>query len=152
MIFRATLASLLLLLGACSTVHPAKVLDSGALSRMERAYVVKHDNSTRGVELSIQSALALRGLAVSAGSMQDKPNGGDAVSPTDAYVTYVDRWNWDVGMYLSALTISIFDNRTGKLIAQGRFSNSPFFHTFPDVDSKSAEVLESIFDQGEVVP
>ncbi|MBL8320089.1 MAG: hypothetical protein JNJ42_16890 [Burkholderiaceae bacterium] len=48
----------------------------------------------------------------------------DAAAQPDAFVTYRDRWMWDITMYLLELTISLHDPRTDVAVATG---NS--FHT-----------------------
>ena len=48
----------------------------------------------------------------------------DPVGNPDAFVTYHDRWMWDITMYLLELTVTLHDPRTNVGVASG---NS--FHT-----------------------
>lgn len=63
----------------------------------------------------------------------------------DAIVTYVDRWSWDITMYMIELTITLRDPKTNNPIAMG---NS--YHTSLTRKSQKEmvdEVIESILKQ-----
>jgi hypothetical protein len=106
---------------------------------MKRAYVVHDPGSTYGCANAAEEALTARGLKVTSGYIQDKP------ADTDFYVEVVDRWQWDVAMFLASLEIRFVDNASGDLIATGNFRQSTFFHTFPDQRLKTFEVIDSIY-------
>jgi hypothetical protein len=106
---------------------------------MKRAYVVHDPGSTYGCANAAEEALIQRGLKVTSGYIQDKP------ADTDFYVEVVDRWQWDVAMFLASLEIRFVDNATGDLIATGTFRQSTFFHAFPDQRLKTFEVIDSIY-------
>ncbi len=127
-------------LASCSSIEPAKIMDGAALSGIHSAYVVRHEESKEGIPQAIQDALVAQGVRTTHGSLADKPAG------VDAYVTYVDRWQWDIGMYLASLDVEIRMDNTNALIASGRFKNSPFFHSFPRATGKAIAVIESIYE------
>ena len=58
-------------------------------------------------ELFLKDAFAKKGLRAQAGPQSGK--GG-----ADLHVTFVDRWHWDMAMYLRTLDVSVIDNRSGK--------------------------------------
>ena len=84
---------------------------------MKTLHVTKHEKDTRDVHTLITENLRKRGFAVTTSA--DKPASG-----VDAVVTYVDRWMWDITMYLLELTINLRDPKTEFPLATG---NS--FHT-----------------------
>ena len=107
---------------------------------MKRAYVVHDPGSTYGCANAAEEALTARGLQVTSGYIKDKP------ADADFYVEVIDRWQWDVAMFLASLDIRFVDNATGDLIATGNFRQSTFFHTFPDQKEKTFEVIASIYN------
>ena len=102
--------------------------------------MVREPKSTPGCEEAAREALMGRGLTVTYGVLQDKPK------EVDFYVELVDRWQWDVAMFLASLDIEFKDNATGELIARGWFKQSTFFHTFPDQRKKTFEVIDAIYN------
>lgn len=136
---RLAAAVLILLCSACATLKPANIVDSSSIRSVRTAYVVKHPRSTRGMEVALQTALASHGIRTRYGSLERKPR--DA----DVYVTFTDRWSWDLTMYLESLDIAIYLNQTDELIASGGFRNS-LLHSFPDPEETAAEVVGSIFE------
>ena len=140
MITRVVALLCLISLASCSSIEPAKIVDGAALSGVRSAYVVQHEESKEGIPQALQDALVAQGVRATHGGLASKP------AVVDATVTYVDRWQWDVGMYLASLDVEIRMDDTNALIASGRFKNSPFLHSFPRAAGKSVEVIESIFE------
>lgn len=102
--------SMLLVLAAmaltsgCATNRASATLMAGAdLSKVKSVYVVKMPDDGRGVGELIQANLAKRGYQAEIGPEQKPPYKSDAV------VTYVDKWMWDITMYLLELTITVRD-------------------------------------------
>ena len=88
----------------CATNRATASLMPGAdLSKVKTMYVVKLANDDRGVGELIQTNLAKRGYQVGIGPELKPPH------TTDAVVTYVDKWMWDITMYLLELTITVRD-------------------------------------------
>jgi len=134
------LALFALCLTGCSSVVGGKLHKNVRLESLKKAYVVWDPNNTRGCEEAARDALAQRGMTVTYGALQDKPK------EADFYVEVVDRWKWDVAMFLLSLDIRFRDNATGDLIATGWFNQSSFFHTFPDQRKKTFEVIDAIYN------
>ena len=111
------------------------------LDSLKKAYVVHDPGSTLGCANAAEEGLAARGVTVTSGNIQDKPK--DA----DFYVEVVDRWQWDVAMFLASLEIRLIENATGNMIATGSFRQSTFFHTFPDARKKTFEVIDAIYSR-----
>ena len=140
------LRSVLLVLVALCFAGCSSVVESKHYSRrvplesMKSAYIVHDPGSTYGCANAAEEALTKRGLTVTSGLIKDKP------ADADFYVEVVDRWQWDVAMFLASLNIRFLDNHTGDLIAEGIFRQSTFFHTFPDQRLKAFEVVDSIYN------
>ncbi len=126
-------------LAGCSTVNPGKHFGETRLDTLTSAYVVRHQKSSWDIDSFIQEALADRGVRASAGPIESKPK------DVDFYVEYVDRWQWDMAMYLFALDIRFKSNVDGTLIGTGSFEQG-FLHSFPDPKKKTREVIDQIYN------
>jgi len=74
-------------------------------------FSVRHqDKDERNLDIAIAEVLRRRGLEIVS---------GDATE-ANYVVSYVDRWYWDMRMYLIDLRIDIRDARTSVLVATGR--------------------------------
>ncbi|MFL6695269.1 MAG: hypothetical protein ACJ8GO_20155 [Ramlibacter sp.] len=96
---------------ATATVDPSARVDS-----LKTLHVKHFEKDERGTDKLIADNLRARGYKVSMGN--------DPVAPVDAVVTYVDKWFWDITMYMLELTVQIRDPKTDYPLATG---NS--FHT-----------------------
>jgi hypothetical protein len=135
------LVLLALCFSGCSSVVESKHYSRHVrLESMKSAYVVHDPGSTYGCANAAEEALKAKGLTVTSGYIKDKP------ANTDFYVEVVDRWKWDLAMYLASLDIRFVDNATGDLIAVGTFRQGTFFHTFPDQRQKTFDVIASIYN------
>ena len=105
------------LLTGCAVNRATGSVDPSAnLSSIKTMYVKKvaEDDNTYAL---IADKLRTKGVTVTTGS-EAAPGGVDAV------VTYIDKWMWDITMYMLELTITIRDPKTDFPLATG---NS--FHT-----------------------
>lgn len=89
---------------------------SANLSSLKTMYVKKLPDDDNTYTL-IADKLRTKGVTVSTGSEAPPSN-------VDAVVTYIDKWMWDITMYMLELTITIRDPKTDFPLATG---NS--FHT-----------------------
>ena len=136
----ALLGLLAVCLSGCSSVVESRYYSKHVrLDSMKRAYVVHDPGSTYGCANAAQDALTKRGLTVTSGFIRNKP------ADADFYIEVIDRWQWDVAMFLASLEIRFVDNATGEMIAIGTFRQSTFFHTFPDTRQKTFEVIDSVY-------
>ena len=101
----------------CANRATGSVNPSTDLSALKTMYVRHYPSDNTGVNLEIADKLRSKGVTVMTGN----------VAPAghfDAIVTYVDKWRWDITMYLLELTITLRDPKTEMPLAEG---NS--FHT-----------------------
>ncbi len=117
---------------ATATVDPS--VNLGSLKAMHVAKQPKDDN---GINVLIAEKLRSRGYSVTTGS--EKP------SALDAVVTYIDRWRWDITMYMLELTITIRDPGSDYPLASGKSYHTSLTRMSPSemVD----EVLNNIFKE-----
>lgn len=119
----------------CSSRSTAKVDASANLSTIKTMHVVKIPEETAQISAFIADDLRHRGYVVTTSA--EKATGVDAV------VTYVDRWMWDMSMYLLELTIMIRDPITDFPLATGNAMYTSLIRKSPPemVD----EVMGNIF-------
>jgi hypothetical protein len=81
----------------------ANVMPDADLSKVKTVYVVKAPADERGIDELIKKNLTKRGYQVEGGPEQK------ASYKTDAIVTYIDKWMWDMTMYMIELTVTVRD-------------------------------------------
>jgi hypothetical protein len=130
----------LLALGAllCACAAPSLVdgrrLPSEAW-REGAVFCVEHQpRDGRNLHQTIAAVLRSRGLRAVT----------DPALPADYEVRYIDRWDWDVRMYLIDLRIDVRDAKSGVLVATGRSYQSSMAamgSTHRDVVRRAVDVL-----------
>jgi hypothetical protein len=117
---------------ATATVDPSAQLD-----KLRTVQVKKLEGEDGSVRKLIADNLRARGYAVA--------TDGQAQEKVDAVVTYVDKWMWDITMYLLELTITIRDPQTDYPLANGNSYHTSLTRKSPPemVD----EVLGNIFKE-----
>jgi hypothetical protein len=110
-IFLAALIISVTTLTGCANRATAKVDEGTDLRAIKTMHVVKIPEETSGISTLIADDLRRRGYSVTEGT--DKPNDVSAI------VTYVDRWMWDITMYLLELTVTIREPKTDFPVATG---------------------------------
>lgn len=117
---------------ATATVDPSAQLD-----KLRTVQVKKLEGEDGSVRKLIADNLRARGYAVA--------TEGQAQEKVDAVVTYVDKWMWDITMYLLELTITIRDPQTDYPLANGNSYHTSLTRKSPPemVD----EVLGNIFKE-----
>ena len=138
---RTTLALALawiLLTSGCASLHAAKAPNTD-LSSLKTFYVARLPADQRGVDQLISDRLNRMGRQATAGSEPSPP------APVDAIVTYQDRWNWDMTMFMIELNIQIRDGTTRAIVAKGQSIRPSLERRSPEgmVD----EVIQEIFKQ-----
>jgi hypothetical protein len=118
---------------ATAMADPAAKLDT-----LKTLHVNRFDKDQRGIDQLIASNLRARGYQVTTGP---QPAG-----PVDASVTYLDKWMWDITMYMLELTIAIRDPKTDYPLASGNSYHTSLTRKAPAemVD----EVLNNILKEG----
>lgn len=127
----------LLLLSGCANRAAAKVDPQANLGAIKTMHVVKIPEETAGINTLIADDLRRRGYVVSTST--------EKVSTVDAVVTYVDRWMWDITMYLLELTVTIRESKTDFPLATGNSLHGSLTRLSPPemVD----EVMNNIFKE-----
>lgn len=117
---------------ATATVDPSAQFD-----KLHTLQVKKLEGEDGTVHKLIAEKLRSRGYTVAAD--------GQAPDKVDAVVTYVDKWMWDITMYLLELTITIRDPKTDYPLANGNSYHTSLTRKSPTemVD----EVLGNIFKE-----
>jgi hypothetical protein len=87
------------------------------LSALKTMYVKKLPEDNGGTNVLIADKLRSKGVTVTTGTEAPPSN-------VDAVVTYIDKWMWDITMYMLELTVTVRDPKTDFAMATG---NS--FHT-----------------------
>lgn len=134
----ATLGLLSITTGCAVNRATANVENPAALNKVKTLHVTKVDADQRGINVLIADKFKARGYNVTTGN--DKPK------EVDAIVTYLDKWMWDITMYMIELTITVRDPKTEFPIATGNSLHTSLTRKSPTemVD----EVVENILKQG----
>jgi len=124
------------LLPGCATRSTATVTPGTDLAALKKFYVIKAPEDKRGIENLIRDNLVKRGFTAVAGP--ELPS-----YEADAAITYVDRWVWDITMYMVELTIVVRNPANKFPLASGNAFYTSMVRKTPEemVD----EVLNNIF-------
>lgn len=128
---------LVLSLVGCANRATARVDPTADLKSMKTMHVVKIPDETAGISTLIADDLRHRGYTVTTGT--DKP------STVDAVVTYVDKWMWDMTMYLFELTVTIREPKTDFPLATGNSLHGSLTRKSPP--EMVEEVMGNIFKE-----
>lgn len=135
--FSAFWISALLFVVACAG-SSLKPLMGGARESGAVFYVAGHDQDQRNLHEIVARAMAARGLQVSAGPSAQRPASARFV------VTYEDRWNWDMRMYLKKIVIRVHDAQTGALLGESEMhqgSLSAMGDKYEDIIKQATDAL-----------
>ncbi|HKU19301.1 MAG TPA: hypothetical protein VJP80_08675 [Candidatus Saccharimonadales bacterium] len=103
-------------------------------------YLVTHGGHSVDMDNAFRKALMQRGLKVTEGETEPQ------TKSTDLVVKYDDTWRWDIAMYLLSLDVQIYDSKTGALVAESEWHNSPA-HTWPNVDTVVGQLMQQTFNK-----
>lgn len=132
------LAAVVLLGSGCAVNRATATLTPGAdLTKVRSVYIEKEKGDDRAIDLILKKNLEKRGYTVTAGDAP-KPD-----KPVDAILSYVDRWMWDITMYMLELTVTLRDPANSFPMAVGNSYHTSLTRKSPEemVD----EVLGNIF-------
>lgn len=127
--------TIFLLLSGCvnNSVH---IVDSpNKLKNIKNIYVEKLPADERGINQLIVSKLVSMGYEATT-----EPPQPDNI---DAIVTYRDKWQWDITMYMLSLSIKVKEPYTDFPIASGNSLHTSLTRRTPS--GMVSEVLTSIF-------
>lgn len=137
---RRIILSICILMGSafltgCAVNKAGATLSAGTdFSKVKTAYVVKQPKDTRGIDDLIKTSLEKRGYAVTKGPESTSPYKADVA------VTYVDKWMWDITMYMIELTINVRDPKTGFPMAVGNSMHTSLTRKSPP------EMVDEVID------
>lgn len=140
-LFSVFILSVLVLSSGCAVNRATATVSADAdLSTVKTFYVVQQPKDQRGIEKLISDNLTARGFVAKSGPEMPTPPAG-----VDAVVTYVDKWMWDITMYMLELTLTIRNPVNNFPMA-----NANSYHT--SLTRKSPpemvdEVLTNIFNE-----
>lgn len=125
------------LITGCATAPSAAITPGANLARVKTVYVVKQPKDKSGIDDLIAVSLEKRGYSVTKGPELTTPYKADVA------VTYVDKWHWDLTMYMTDLTINLRDPQSGFPMAVGHASYNSITRKSPPVIVET--VLDTIF-------
>lgn len=97
----------------CMTEFQAEPIPTAQRAAGTRYFVERHEKDERGLDQTIAAEFAKRAVSVSSGPRAERP------PDVDVLVTYEDRWQWDMTMYLLSLRIDLRDPSTNALYTTG---------------------------------
>jgi len=132
-------AALALSSGCAVNRATANVSPDADIARVKSFYVVKTQGDDRAIDKLITDNLQKRGYRVTAG-----PQPATTPAGVDAVVTYVDKWMWDITMYMLELTVQLRNPQNNFPMATGNSFHTSLTRKSPPemVD----EVLTNIFN------
>jgi len=134
----STAIALFFLFGACSSLK-ASVTDGADLGTGRSFYVVHQEKDGRAINEMIAKKLEAMGRPTRTGSSADIP------ANTQILVTYVDRWAWDLSMYMRSLEVVFRDPQTESVLASGTSKRGSLSRKA--VESVVDEVVTEIFNE-----
>jgi len=122
-------------LTGCAVNRSSASLSPGAdLHKVVSAYVVKLPADVHHVDDIIKTKLEKQGYLVTQGPELKGPYNADIA------VTYVDKWMWDITMYMIELTVTVRDPNTGFPMAVGNSFHTSLSRKSPD------EMVDEVVD------
>lgn len=95
---------------ACANQQSVVVNPGTNMDSFKTVYVVRQPKDKEMINTIIAENLRKRGVNATAGN-------GPAPTNVDAVITYIDRWMWDITMYLLQLTVIVQDPKTERPLA-----------------------------------
>ena len=138
--FSTLVLFLLVLTSGCAVNKTSATVSPDVdLTKVKAFHVVQQPKDQRGVDRIITDNLSARGYKATSG-----PDTGKAPAGVDAVVTYVDKWMWDITMYMVELTVILRDPRNNYPMATAQSYHTSLTRKSPPemVD----EVLTNIFN------
>ncbi len=115
------------LTSGCAINRATATLSPGTdLSTLKTAYVVKHDKDKYKINELIKTKLESKGYTVSTGPQLPSPGAADIA------VTYIDKWVWDITLYMVELTIDFRNPKTNFPIASGNSLHTSLTRKSPE--------------------
>lgn len=130
----------LLTTGCAINRSTASVDPSANLSAIKTMYVKKQAEDNTNTNVFIADRLRSKGVTVSTGT-------GAVPSGVDGVVDYVEKWMWDITMYMLELTVTIRDPKTDFPLASGNSYHTSLTRLSPQ--EMANEVVDNIYKDKE---
>jgi len=122
--------------GCASSRATATLLPGSDLGKVKTAYIVHADTDTHQVDVALQKAFKSHGIDATVGPAHPPPYAADVS------VTYVDKWFWDITMYLLELTVTVRDPASDFPLATGNSMHTSLSRESPE--EMTDEVVRNI--------
>lgn len=133
-----------LLQGCAINRETASVTPNQDVMALKKFYVVKFGPDQRGINVLIADELRRKGFEATTGLEIDAPKNVNAI------VTYRDKWQWDITMYMIELTVFVREPVSENLLATGNSYHTSLTRQTPE--EMVAEVLTNIFARASKTP
>jgi hypothetical protein len=130
----------LVFISGCSNRATATLSPGADLSKLKTFYVVHQPKDTHSLHNLISDKLVKEGYSATAG-----PELPQSSYKVDSIVTYVDRWMWDITLYLLELTVTFRDATNGFPLAVGNSYHTSLTRKSPEemVDEVLTNILNT---------
>jgi len=130
----------LLFASGCSNRATATLSPGIDLTNLKTFYVVHQPKDTHNIHYLISDKLVREGYTATAG-----PELPQSSYKVDSLVTYVDRWMWDITLYLLELTVTFRDATNGFPLAVGNSYHTSLTRKSPEemVDEVLTNILNT---------
>lgn len=116
----------------------ASVDPSANLSALKTMYVKKQAEDNTDTNVHIADRLRSKGVTVTTGT-------GVVPAGVDGVVDYVEKWMWDITMYMLELTVTIRDPKTEFPLASGNSYHTSLTRLSPK--EMAHEVVDNIYKE-----
>ena len=137
--FAACAAVLSLAMSGCAVNRASATVDPGTnLAAIKRVHVVHVAEDERRIDELIARRMTELGFVATTGPEKRKD--------VDANMTYIDRWMWDLTMYMLDLTIVVRDPGTDFPLATGNSHHTSLTRLSPKemVDEVTANIFKPV--------
>lgn len=128
---------MVLSLGACVGNTSGQLSLPREQAEASTYFVQRHAKDTRDLATVIADSMRTRGFKATAGTESNRP------ADTAFVVTYVDKWIWDMRMYLADLRIEVRDAKDQSIVGFGQSSQS----SLKAMGQTHADIVETALDQ-----
>jgi len=87
--------------GCATNRATASLMADADLSKVKTVYIVHSETDKHEIDMKLKTAFKKRGIEATVGPAHTPPYAADAS------VTYIDKWFWDITMYLLELTVTV---------------------------------------------
>lgn len=123
----------------CSNSATATLSPGADLSAVKTFYVVHQPKDTHSLHFVIRDRIVKEGFGATAGPEMEK-----SAHQVNSIVTYVDRWMWDMTLYLLELTVTLRDAANDFPLAVGNSYHTSLTRLSPE--EMVNEVMTNIFN------